>query len=606
MSQADRLAEQNMESVIDGSPKSIDSRVTTGQPNESNKVLKQYGITSAVNTDRPTKHELAKSREFMEWFKTLDILESSADLNKKLVILEKLNKITKKWIVGFLTKKRMPESEARAVGGHIRTFGSYRLGIHTKGGDIDAVMIVPMHITRKDFYESFATYLRSVGEIKNLRVISEAYVPLMKFTFGDVEFDLLFCRIKSYKIEDDIKLDSPKVLRDMDLRDIRSINGFRIAEEILNLVPSQKNFKFVLHAIRYWAKQNELYSNVLGFFGGITWAILVARICQLYPCAAPSVLIEKFFMAFSNWDWDRHPIVLQKIIYGPYGMTLPQWHLSATDRNKLISIITPTYPEQNTVHNVSLSTRAIITEQLAKASKTMSCIMANKLPWSTLFEPDNFFQNYNHFLIMTTHADSEVKQMEFNGYIESRLRYLVTSLEKNIFIKLVHPYTKSFPTKPEECLPFARRWFLGLAISKPDENAQIQIDFDKNLKMFEYEVLGKANFTMTNPDKKITFTHCRRKELKNFLPIEVIGKRVRKVKKEVHEDIPLSNESFQNLLPLGSKRKHNGSSGSSPEDKLKNTDSRLPVQLNGETSLLLNEACFGSKIAGDVRSEEAL
>ena len=39
----------------------------------------------------------------------------------------------------------------------------------------------------------------------------------------------------------------------------------------------------------------------LGYFGGITWAILAARICQLYPNAAPSKLIQKFFYVFKQW-----------------------------------------------------------------------------------------------------------------------------------------------------------------------------------------------------------------------------------------------------------------------------------------------------------------
>lgn len=152
----------------------------------------------------------------------------------------------------------MPEAEAKIVGGHIRTFGSYRLGIHTAGGDIDAVMVVPMHVTRKEFYESFGAYLASVADVKDLRIISEAYVPLMKFSFCEIDIDLLFCRLKVYRVEDDLRMDDTKILKDMDIKDIRSINGFRIAEDILNLVPSQKNFKVVLHAIRLWAKSKFL------------------------------------------------------------------------------------------------------------------------------------------------------------------------------------------------------------------------------------------------------------------------------------------------------------------------------------------------------------
>lgn len=44
-----------------------------------------------------------------------------------------------------------------------------------------------------------------------------------------------------------------------------------------------------------------IYSNVLGFLGGVSWAMLVARTCQLYPNALASTLVHKFFLIFSKW-----------------------------------------------------------------------------------------------------------------------------------------------------------------------------------------------------------------------------------------------------------------------------------------------------------------
>lgn len=47
--------------------------------------------------------------------------------------------------------------------------------------------------------------------------------------------------------------------------------------------------------------EKGIYSNALGFLGGVSWAMLVARVCQLYPNAAPATLLHKFFMIIHKW-----------------------------------------------------------------------------------------------------------------------------------------------------------------------------------------------------------------------------------------------------------------------------------------------------------------
>lgn len=64
----------------------------------------------------------------------------------------------------------MPPNVAENVGGKIYTFGSYRLGVHHKGADIDALCVVPRHIYRSDYFTSFFELLKKQSEVTDLRV----------------------------------------------------------------------------------------------------------------------------------------------------------------------------------------------------------------------------------------------------------------------------------------------------------------------------------------------------------------------------------------------------------------------------------------------------
>lgn len=177
--------------------------------------------------------------------------------------------------------------------------------------------------------------MASEGAIEKMTPVPDAFVPIIKLELCGISIDLIFARLVIPSIPMNLDLKNNDYLRGLDEREVRSLNGTRVTDEILELVPQQKTFRLALRAIKLWAQRKchihflyhypnrliicigrAIYSNIVGFPGGVAWAMLVARVCQLYPQATGSVIVGKFFRIMNKWNWPQ-PVLLKQIEDGP-------------------------------------------------------------------------------------------------------------------------------------------------------------------------------------------------------------------------------------------------------------------------------------------------
>lgn len=403
-----------------------------------------YGVTPPVSLANPTTEEVHLNDLLISELKSRGSFESEADAKKRIQILNILQKITEEFVYRISKSKNMSEGMAKDTGGKIFTFGSYRLGVHGPGSDIDTLVVVPKHVSRDDFFEVFSNLLKERSELGEYAPVPDAFVPVIKIEFAGIPIDLLYAKLDLPRIPRDLKLDDKNLLRNLDERDLRSLNGTRVTDEILALVPKPTAFKHALRCIKIWAKRRAIYANMFGFPGGVAWAMLVARICQLYPNAVGAVIVDRFFHIYAQWSWPQ-PVLLKQIEDGPLQVKVWNPRLYANDRNHRMPVITPAYPSMCATHNITASTQKIIVEEFKRGAQIMSSILAGSLNWSELLEKHNFFFRYKFYLCIVAATVSTYEQhLKWAGFIESKLRLLVQKLEVVDGITVAHPYFSVF------------------------------------------------------------------------------------------------------------------------------------------------------------------
>lgn len=486
------------------------------------------------------------------------LYESREESRQREEVLAKLNKLIKNFIYKIALKKNIPEDVAKNIGGKIFTFGSYRLGVHGPGADIDVLCVAPRHVDRsEDFFGELLQILKSEKDISEIHDVKDAYVPVIKMKYSGIQIDLLFARLSFKSIDE--KMDSltdDSILKNCDKESILSLNGCRVTDQILSLVPNKENFRLTLRAMKLWARRRGMYSNVMGYLGGVSWAILVAKVCQMFPRLKPNKLIKRFFEVYSSWDWSNEPVLLNEIKKEVgFNCAIPVWPNDSA--KSLISIITPAFPAMNSTYNVSETTKRVLlkefeffktfTNLISQANANTKDIFKYNIntanlnfninyantnlnnnnlntninnnnlnnqanyhnnnnqanfnnnsnnnnlnnilksnatnefsfTWKDFFNEIDFFNYYSCYLQIDIVSRNEEDHKKWQGFVESRLRFLIKFLEEIKQIK-VHPYPNDHSLTDNQ-FEFDSTYFFGLEFQEPqklDENFSKVIEKD--------------------------------------------------------------------------------------------------------------------------------
>ncbi|KRH91870.1 Poly(A) polymerase, nucleotidyltransferase, partial [Pseudoloma neurophilia] len=211
------------------------------------------------------------------------------------------------------------------------------------------------------------TSIETSIETEKSAITQEHTLPLTnKKNIIEIKIDLLYSRLTMAHIDSSLDLSDSKLLKNVDEKSVLSLNGNRVADEILKLVPNVNLFHGVLRCIKYWSKRRQINGHLFGYPGGIAYAILVARICQLFPNYDEINLINKFFELYKDWKWPI-PVQLNKIENMNYNFKIWDPTNNPSDRFHKMPIITPAYPAMCSTHNIFSSTLKRFKDECVRA-----------------------------------------------------------------------------------------------------------------------------------------------------------------------------------------------------------------------------------------------
>ncbi|KAL3081724.1 hypothetical protein niasHT_036824 [Heterodera trifolii] len=355
--------------------------------------------------------------------------------------------------------------------------GSFMFGLNTTDSDIDLICVVPGKVIKKEHFlgeqneicvekkcqkgedgekqnmsipKAFYCHLCENEKVNDLLKISHGQLLMLKFTFDGFDFDISFVAIpKLETLEQRItdrtlrnyltKFDTENVEHRQMIRVLTSyisnVHIIKLMDEnqkktfIPNCDISEvkmrengrnyENLRYLILALKLWAKANFIYSNKFGFLNGVILTIMATKIALLYPNSSLYFLLCKFFLIYAARPFGL-PIQLEQI--NEKSKANP--FLSKNPMENEIKIYTAVFPQQNAARLITSTNAKIIRNEMTEALNKLINFGGHLFDWSSLLSPNSidFVEKYENFVVINCLGKEKISVQKFCQFVETRIR----------------------------------------------------------------------------------------------------------------------------------------------------------------------------------------
>ncbi|KNH01400.1 poly(A) polymerase-like protein [Perkinsela sp. CCAP 1560/4] len=497
--------------------------------------------TQVLSTAQPSNWDILLNKQYLDNIKFTMEAEEEGKLRESVLV--RVDQLLKNWIREEAIKKGWGGIIANEAGGRIFTSGSYRMGVHGTGDDIDVILVAPQFITSADFFDNFYEVLLTEKDVTDMHRTPSARQPIISLTFRGIKLDLQLASLMQNNITRTVDIFDTNILRGLDPTTVRTLSGPAVADKILRFVPSIPTFRELLRGVKAWARARAIYSSRMSYMGGVALAVLSARICQLYPNAASFTLLCKFFGLYSNWFTSNIDTRKNQPIYLTTDLNVADaelqylsWDSSKKPRDAqhIFPVITPALPYQNTCAQVTKSSLKVICDEFRRGNTILKCLLREcegqeslsdekfRETFQSLFDQTEFFVQYKYFLrVSVSVTDREIFQ-SYSSAVESRMGNLLRGMERFNPNVICHFHPRGYPPVSKEGAPSDTEnvYYIGME----GEFGKGQVDLRQGVKEFKEAVqflIKSANY----PSDKVNEPRLSVLEFKDLPPIVLDNKK---------------------------------------------------------------------------------